>query len=75
MFTSIRAKITTKAREKEVILKADRNIFSRLLVINEKCGIGLREVLKFSLGPIAWSLANFRWHHLQDGEVKSIRRD
>ena len=41
-----------------MILKADRSMFSRLLVINEKHGISLRKVLEYSLGPIAWSLAN-----------------
>ena len=54
----MRVKITTKANGKEIVLKADRNIFSRLLVIREKRGISLNEVLQFSLGPVAWSLAS-----------------
>lgn len=57
-FTSMQVKITMKAKGKEIILKADRNIFSGLLVIHEKRGISLSDVLKFSLGPVAWSLAN-----------------
>ena len=42
---------------KEVIIRADHSPFGRLLIIREKHGISMKEVLQYSLGPIAWSLA------------------
>ena len=49
-------KITIKGRD--VSIRADRDLFGRLLVIREKRGIETKELLKYSLGPIALSLAN-----------------
>ena len=42
---------------KDVVIRADRELFARLLIIREKRGISIKELLKYSLGPIAWSLA------------------
>ena len=42
---------------KDVVIRADRELFARLLIIREKRGISIKELLKHSLGPIAWSLA------------------
>ena len=33
-------------------------MFTRMLVIQRKRSINLREVLQYSLGPVAWALAN-----------------
>ncbi|CAB4016690.1 Hypothetical predicted protein [Paramuricea clavata] len=38
-------------------MKADRDIFARLLVICGKREVSLRDVLTYCLGPIPWSLA------------------
>jgi len=42
---------------KDVIIKADRSFFARILILQEKRNISTKELLKYSLGPIAWSLA------------------
>ena len=42
---------------KDVAIRADRELFARLLIIREKRGISIKELLKYSLAPIAWSLA------------------
>ena len=42
---------------KDVIIQADRSLFARILILQEKRSISTRELLKYSLGPIAWSLA------------------
>ena len=42
---------------KDVIIQADRSLFARILILQEKRSISTRELLKCSLGPIAWSLA------------------
>ena len=49
-------KITIIVRK--VSIRADRDLFGRLLVIREKQGIETKKLLKYSLGSIAWSLAN-----------------
>ena len=42
---------------KDVIIQADRSFFARILILQEKRSISTRELLRYSLGPIAWSLA------------------
>lgn len=42
----------------DVALKADRNLFARLLVIAQTRDMDLREVFKHSLGPLPWSLSS-----------------
>ena len=42
---------------KNVVIQADRSFFARILVIQEKRSISTRELLQYSLGPIAWALA------------------
>ena len=39
-------------------LKADGNLFGRLLVIAQTRQLDMREVLQFELGPLPWSLSN-----------------
>ena len=60
-FSSLAVKSTVKTKvEKQVTLKADQNLLSRMLAIAQvrsDC-FNLRNVLKFSLGPISYSLAN-----------------
>lgn len=46
-----------KVKGKEVVVRADRNFFARLLVIAQSRAMDLRQVLKYSLGPVPWSLA------------------
>lgn len=56
-FASMKAKRSCKIKDKSLTLKADRDVFARLLVVSGKRNISLKEVLKYSLGPIPWSLA------------------
>ena len=56
-FSAMKAKKSCCIKDKNLTLKADRDIFARLLVIREKRGVSLKEVLTYSLGPIPWSLA------------------
>lgn len=67
-FNPKQARKVVKIKQKEVLLKADRKMFARLLVIQRSRSVDLREVLQYSLGPIAWSLAN------EDGSIyKSVK--
>ena len=49
---------SVKIGGKEVMLKADRDLFARLLVVAQTREMDLREVFKYSLGPLPWSLAS-----------------
>ena len=42
----------------EVMLKADRDLFARLLVVARTRDMDLREAFKYSLGPLPWSLTS-----------------
>ena len=55
--TSFLVKFITRANGKRIILKADRNTFSRLLLVRKKCGISRAKCYSF-LDTVALSLAN-----------------
>lgn len=43
--------------EKNAMIKADRNLFARMLVIAQSRHLNMKEVLEYELGPIPWSIA------------------
>jgi hypothetical protein len=49
---------TVKISGRDVMIKADRNLFARLLVVAQTRSMDLREVFKYSLGPLPWSLSS-----------------
>ena len=49
---------SVKIGRREVILKADRYLFAHLLVVAQTRDMDLREVFKYFLGPLPWSLAS-----------------
>ena len=46
------------AKGKEIILKADKNLFGMMTVITQSRNLDMKEVLSHPLGPIPWSLAS-----------------
>ena len=56
-FSSSFNKTVSLSKGKEVILKADRNLFSMMAIIAQTWQLDMREVLAHSLGPIPWALA------------------
>ena len=56
-FRDAKRKTSVRAGKKNVIIKADRNLFACLLVIGQSRKIDLRELLTFELGPLPWYLA------------------
>ena len=52
-------KKTVNQGEKSFVLRADRNLFARLLVIGQNQQIDLRDLLIHELGPVPWSLATY----------------
>ena len=58
-FSNAQKKTSFTKDGRTVILKADRNLFARLLVIGQSRKMDLRELLVHELGPLPWSLASF----------------
>ena len=56
LFSTLKSKkIVTK--DKEIMLKADKNLFGMITVISQNRNLDMKEVLSHPLGPIPWSLA------------------
>ncbi|XP_061915901.1 uncharacterized protein LOC133658193 [Entelurus aequoreus] len=56
---SDQAKTKTKsAAAKDVILRADKKLFSRLLIIGQSRKVDLRQILSYSLGTVSYPLAS-----------------
>ena len=56
-FSSLSKKKTVEAKGRAVILKADRSLFGRMIIMGQSRKIEVRELLRHSLGPLPWSLA------------------
>ena len=57
-FSSMKAGSTMKMADgRKYILKADSKVFHQMLVIAQTRKLDMRDVLKYSLGPIPWSIA------------------
>ena len=55
-FAAMKIKKSNVNKDKSLSLKADLDLFARLLVICGKHDIAMREVLTYSLGVLPWSL-------------------
>ena len=51
--------LTTKVKSmgKDVVLKADRGLFARMVLMAQNRQMDMRTVLSYPLGPLPWSLA------------------
>ena len=56
-FSSLTKTSRVTVKGKDVIVRADRNFFARMLVVAQSRAMDLRRVFQFSLGPLPWSLA------------------
>ena len=55
-FSTLKSKKTV-AKDKEIMLKADKNLFGMMTVISQSRNLDMKEVLSHPRGPITWSLA------------------
>ena len=58
---------TSRIKGQNVVLKADRNIFSQMILVAESRSVNMEDVLAHSLGPLLWALANV------DGSLRTTR--
>jgi len=56
-FTEIRVKKAYKAGDKQVILKADRNLFAKMILIGQTRKLDMKDIFSLCLGPIPWAFA------------------
>ena len=56
-FSSKATKRTVKTSTREVILKADKALFSRLIILAQSRQMNLAAMLEYPLGPLPWALA------------------
>ena len=57
-FANVNKRTSVKVKGKDMIVKADRNLFGRLLVVAQNRKMDMKNVMKHELGPIPWSLAS-----------------
>ena len=57
-FRDAQKKTDVAAGDRNVIVRADRNLFARLLVIGQSRQMDLKDLLMQELGPLPWSLAS-----------------
>ena len=56
-FSTISTK-TSRMKGQNVVLKADRNLFSQTILVAETRSVNVEDVLAHPLGPLLWALAN-----------------
>ncbi len=56
-FGNVSAKHQTKTME-DVVLKAYRNLFSHMILVDESRQVNMKDVLAHPLGPLPWALVN-----------------
>jgi len=56
-FSDVYAK-KVACKGKEIVLKADRNLFGHMIVVAQSRELDMKQVLRHPLGPLLWALAN-----------------
>ena len=56
-FSSLTKQKKIKTTGRAVILKADRTLFTRMIIMGQSRKIDVRDLLSHSLGPLPWALA------------------
>ena len=65
-FSTISTK-TSRMKGQHVVLKADRNLFSQMILVAGSKSVNMEDVLEHPLGPLLWALANV------DGSLRKRR--
>ncbi len=57
-FSNVSTKTSHGKKAQEVVLKADRKLFSHMILVAQSRKVNMRDVLAHPLGPLPWALAN-----------------
>ena len=61
-------KVSRGGKGKELVLKAERNLFGQMILVAESRQLHMRDVLAHPLGPLPWALAN------PDGSIRNTNK-
>ena len=50
--------MTSRMKGQNVVLKADRNLFSHMILVAESRSVNIEDVLAHPVDPLLWALAN-----------------
>lgn len=67
-FSNIQKKPSKQGQAKQVVLKADRNLFGHMILVAESRKLPMRDVLAHPLGPLPWAIAN------GDGSIRKTNK-
>ena len=62
-----------KMKGQELTVRADRNLFTRLLIVAQTRSLNMRDVLCYELDPVPWSLASVDESLAKNCKVKTAR--
>ena len=57
-FSDMNKKKQVKTNERSIILKADRSLFGRIIVIAQERSLQMDYILSHPLGPLPWALSS-----------------
>ena len=66
-FSTIGTK-TARTKGQNVVLKADRNLFSQMILVAESRSVNMKDVIAHPLGPLPWALAH------SDGSLRKTNK-
>ena len=49
---------TARTKGQNVVLRADRNLFSQMILVDGSRSVNMKDVLAHQVGPLPWALAN-----------------
>ncbi|KAJ8039232.1 hypothetical protein HOLleu_16882 [Holothuria leucospilota] len=56
-FATMAKQVKSKQKDREIVRRSDSNLFARLVLIGNSQHVDIREMIKYSLGPVPLSLA------------------
>ena len=62
---------TVKSTATAVVVKADRRVFARMVVIAHHRQMNMQEVLTYPLGPLPWSYSDSRWCTYKGSKIRT----
>ena len=72
-FVTMAKQVKIKLKNREISIKADRPLFTRLIVMAQNRSFNMRDVLSYSLGPLPWSIALADGYLVKNNKAKSLQ--
>ena len=69
-FTSLNKTVQTKTKTQNILLQADRQLYARLIITAQSRKMKMQDVLKYSLGPLPYSIAQMNGNPVKTDKAK-----